>query len=268
MKTFLKNLATVLPHPRFFVKSLLHRFTPGGYGYYRKLRQRRDAGYVHDRDKHPVRRKHHGGSGWKEQRDGRGIRTRDYADYEEYLTHQKLKLEEMLKMKGGFSNEDIFNFRLRFFRRFRHLPGLLRQDAVALCAGARQGTEVEVLRDLGFRNAVGIDLNPGEGNPWVQTGDFMHLDYADNSIDFFYTNCVDHAFDLEAFFREHARVLKPEGLAIYDIASNMEEGGGAFEAVDWERTEDVFGLLLKHFDQLLRVERDGPWMWILVKGKR
>lgn len=264
----LKNLLSALRHPKFLVKSLLHRLTPGGFGYYRKLRRKKDPGYVHERDKHPVRHKHHGGGGWKEERDSRGIRTRDYASYEEYLTHQKLKLEEMLKMKGGFSNEDVFNYRMRFYRRFRHLPGLLRRDAVALCAGARQGTEVEVLRDLGFRNAVGIDLNPGEDNPLVRTGDFMRLDYPDNSVDFFYTNCVDHAFDLDAFFKEHARVLKPDGFAIYDIASNMEEGGGAFEAVDWERTEDVFLLLLGHFGRLIRVERDGPWMWILVQGKR
>jgi SAM-dependent methyltransferase len=245
---------------------MLYRFTPGGFGHYRKLRNLRDENYVHERDKHPVREKHHGQGGWTDGEDG--LKKRDYADYDEYLTHQKLKLDEMLKMKGGFSNEDIYNFRMRFFRRFQHLPGLIPSDSVALCAGARQGTEVEVLRDLGFRNACGIDLNPGKDNPWVRLGDFMKLDNADSSVDLFYTNCVDHAFDLDAFFKEHSRVIKPSGYALYDIAANMEEGGGAFEAVAWERTEDVFMRLLKYYDRLIHVERDEPWLWILVQGKR
>ncbi len=262
------RLAPALAHPRFLIKSLLYRFTPGGYGHYRNLRKYKDEGYIHERDRHPVRQKHHGGGGWREDRDACGIKQRDYANYEEYLTHQQQKLDEMLKMKGGFSNEDIFNFRMRFFRRFRHLPGLVPRDGQLLCAGARQGTEVEVLRDLGFRNAYGIDLNPGMNNPWVKKGDFMHLDLPDSSVDLFYTNCVDHAFDLHAFFKEHARVLKPHGYAIYDVAANMEEGGGAFEAVDWERTEDVFGLMFNHFHRIIRVERDEPWLWIMLQGKR
>ncbi|MCX7868645.1 MAG: hypothetical protein N2322_01725 [Terrimicrobiaceae bacterium] len=106
------------------MKTLLHLVTPGGYGHIRKLRAGRDASYDHERDKHEVRRKHHGSGGWKEVDEG-GLRRRDYASYEEYVTHQKLKLEEMIKMKGGFSNFDIFDYRLKFYTRFRHLRGLL-----------------------------------------------------------------------------------------------------------------------------------------------
>jgi SAM-dependent methyltransferase len=254
------------PQPLFWFKTILHRVLPGGFGHYRTHRQHRDPDYVHDRDKHPVRHKHHGKGGWKEA-GGDGIAQRDYASYEEYLTHQKLKLEEMLKMYGGFRGEDIFNYRRRFYARFKHLPRLLPRDARILCLGARQGTEVEVLRDLGFRNAWGIDLNPGPDNPFVRPGDFMKLDAPDDSLDLIYSNCVDHAFDLPGFFREHARALKPDGYAIYDLGVNMEEGGGAFEAVAWDRTEDVFQMLLRHFRKLIRVERETQWMWILLQGK-
>ena len=253
-------------HPKFWLKTALHRLTPGGFGHMRKLQAQADAAYVHERDKHPVRHKHHGGGGWKDA-DETGLQSRDYADYEEYLTHQKLKLEEMLKMKGGFSNADVMNFRLRFYQRFRHLPALLPPAARLLCMGARQGTEVEVLRDLGFAHATGIDLNPGPDNPFVKPGDFMKLDFPDSSLDLLYTNCVDHAFDLDVFFAEHARAMKPDGYVLYDLAANMEEGGGAFEAVAWRRTEDIFEKLLRRFKKLIRVEREAQWMWVLLQGK-
>ena len=53
---------------KFWVKTFIYDFFPGGYGYYRYLHEFRDTGYVHDRDKHPVRNKHHGTGGWKEQK--------------------------------------------------------------------------------------------------------------------------------------------------------------------------------------------------------
>ena len=262
-----RQLLTIHPAPVFWVKTALHLIMPGGFGYIRKLRAGRDTNYDHERDKHEVRHKHHGSGGWEtEVREG--LRRRDYSSYEEYLTHQKLKLEEMIKMKGGFSNFDIFDYRLKFYARFRHLRRFLPHDAKILCCGARQGTEVEVLHDLGFRQARGIDLNPGPDNPWVETGDMMNLSFADDSLDLVYTNCVDHAFDLEAMLKEHARVLKPTGFLLYDIGINMEAGGGPFEAIAWERTEDVVLRLLRHFRELVHAEREPQWLWVLVRGKK
>jgi hypothetical protein len=262
---YFRELIIPHPHPVFWAKTMLHLLTPGGFGYIRRLRAGRDAAYDHARDKHAVRHKHHGGGGWKDEADA-GIKRRDYASYDEYVTHQKLKLEEMVKMKGGFSNFDIFDYRLKFYTRFRHLTRMLSRDASILCCGARQGTEVEVLRDMGFRYATGIDLNPGPDNPLVKQGDMMHLEAGDQSIDLLYTNCVDHAFDLDAMIREHARVLKPEGCLLYDIGVNMEEGGGPFEAISWERSEDVIVRLLASFRSVVRCERESQWLWILVRG--
>jgi len=54
-------------HLKFLVKTALYHYVPGGYGYARHLRKFRDAGYVHSRDKHSVRDKHHAHSGWKNQ---------------------------------------------------------------------------------------------------------------------------------------------------------------------------------------------------------
>ena len=263
---YFRDLVSVHPRPKFWVKTFLHLLTPGGYGYIRKLRSLKDESYDHARDKHPVRNKHHGAGGWKEEKEG-GLARRDYSDYEEYLTHQKLKLDEMVKIKGGFSNFDIFDFRLKFYSRFRHLAGLLPRDAKILCCGARQGTEVDVLRDLGFFNARGFDLNPYKDNPLVETGDMMHLDLPDNSLDLLYTNCVDHAFDLNQMLVEHRRVLKPRGYLLYDIAFNEEEGAGIWEAISWDRCEDIVERLLPLFRSLVRVERDRHWLWVLMQGK-
>jgi hypothetical protein len=264
---YFRDLVRCRPYPKFWVKTFAHLLTPGGYGYTRKLRAGQDPSYVHDRDKHPVRRKHHGGGGWKDGTE-EGLRKRDYADYEEYLTHQKLKLEELVKMKGGFTNFDIFDYRVKFYTRFRYLPGYLPASAGILCCGARQGTEVDVLRDLGFRQARGIDLNPGPDNPLVETGDMMKLAAPDNSLDLIYTNCVDHSFDLDAMIAEHARALKPDGYLLYDIAFNDDEGAGVWESILWEREEDVIRRLLKKFRELVRVERERGWIWVLVRGKR
>ena len=250
---------------KFFVKTGLYRLTPGGFGPYRHLRRQRDPGYVHERDQHPIRRKHHHKEGWKSLVAG-GVCYRDYADYEEYVTHQRLKFDEMLKLAGGFSNAVVADYRLKFYRRFRRVPQWLPRDARIVCAGARQGTEVEVLRDLGFRNAVGIDLNPGPRNPFVKPGDFMRMEFETSSVDLVYSNCVDHAFELEAFFAEHARVLKPDGYAMYDLPVGQPRR--PFEAVAWDTEETLFVMMLRSFQQIVRVEHDREWTWIVLHGKR
>ncbi len=252
---------------RFWIKTVFHRFTPGGFGYYRKLRSLKNSDYVHERDKHPVRHKHYGDQGWQSG-DGKFL-YRDYGDYEEYLVHQRQKFDEILKIAGGFSNKEVMHSRLRFFRRFHHLPEFLPKDALIVCAGARQGTEVEVLRDLGFHNAYGIDINPGPDNPLVRVGDFLHMDEAAGSVDLLYTNCVDHAFNLEDLFAEHARVVKPRGYALYDIgwsAHSNQSGAGPFEAVAWERDEELLLLMLRHFQAVLKVETEPGWKWMLLQG--
>jgi hypothetical protein len=264
---YFRDLINIRVHPKFWAKTFLHLVMPGGFGYIRTLRAGLDTSYVHERDKHEVRHKHHGGGGWKAQKDG-GLIKRDYATYDEYLTHQKLKLDEMVKMKGGFSNFDIFDYRLKFYRRFRSFTTLLPASAKILCCGARQGTEVDVLRDLGFVNARGIDLNPGPNNPLVSTGDMMKIDLPNDALDLLYTNCVDHAFDLDQMIAEHARVLKLDGYLLYDIGINMEEGGGPFEAIAWDRTEDVVVRLLETFRSIIRIERERQWLWVLVQGKQ
>ncbi|MFH1081414.1 MAG: methyltransferase domain-containing protein [Pseudomonadota bacterium] len=245
------------------LKNLLLRILPGGYGYYRKLKNYRDPHYVHERDKHPVRYKHHGRGGWKEDRGE--ICYRDYASYDEYVTHQVQKWDEKLKIEGGFESKDILMYRRKFYRRFHHLKRFIPFSADILCAGARQGTEVEVLRDLGYHKAWGIDLNPGPVNSLVVVGDFMHIEKPDSSLDLLYTNSIDHAFNLDDFFAEHARVIKPDGYVLYDLS--IQEGG-PFEAVEWKHEEAIFLMMLKYFSKVIEVRTDGDWKWVLLQGKK
>jgi SAM-dependent methyltransferase len=146
------------------------------------------------------------------------------------------------------------------------LLDLLPPGAVIVCAGARQGTEVEVLRNLGFRRAYGIDLNPGPANPLVRYGDFNRIDAPDSSIDLVYSNSVDHAFDLDIFFGEHARVLRADGYALYDLPFGHPGPAGPAESLAWEREDVVVERMLRYFARLLRVETDGSWKWLLFRG--
>lgn len=247
------------------VKNVLHLLTPGGWGYQRTLRRLRDPSYDLARDMHPVRRKHYGQEGWRPELDTRGFRRRDYDSYDEYLLHQQQKFTELLKLGLVRGNRSVAAARRRFYSRFRHLVTLLPRDARILCAGARDGTEVEVLRDLGFRRAIGIDLNPGPGNTLVRRGDFQALDLPDDSLDLLYSNSLDHAFDLEALFEEHARVVKPTGYVLYDVPRGAAESGGAAESYGWEREDDVLRLALSRFARLVRLETAGGWKWMLLR---
>lgn len=249
---------------RFYVNTLLTALVPGGWGYPRKLRKMLDPGFDPKRDLAPSRSKHFGHEGWKEKQNAQGFKYRNYSSYEEYKEHQGSKFDEILRLYGGFSRRVLLRYRFQFFDRFKNLPKILPLSAKMLCCGARQGTEVEVLREIGFVNAFGIDLNPGPANPYVTEGDFLALKAKDGELDFIYSNAVDHAFDLDQMFREHARAVRPGGYVMYDIA--IQEGG-AFEAVHWETDEDVFRLLLKHFKrvEMVRIDKGRKWKTVLLQ---
>jgi SAM-dependent methyltransferase len=164
---------------------------------------------------------------------------RKYRSYEEYLSHQAAKLEGHVAQLRTTEEEDFQEFR----RRFSSCAPLSSAKSV-LCLGARLGTEVRALHSLGYF-AVGIDLNPGEGNSYVLPGDFHHLVFADSSVDAVYTNAVDHSFDLGRFVGEVRRVLRPAGVFVMDFQSGFEEGQepGDFESIHWKSAEALLQLV-------------------------
>ena len=77
-----------------------------------------------------------------------------------------------------------------------------------------------------------------------------------------YSNCIDHAYDIEKFVVEHYRVLRPNGYALYDISI---QNGGAFEAVDYDSEETAFAMIWPHFQKIIKVETEKQWKWALLQ---
>ena len=172
----------------------------------------------------------------EEWRQAGGLSHRLYPDYPTYLAHQKTKF-------GALRWKTVEKHDRRLYAelsdRLNALPIDFRGRSV-LCLGARQGSEVRAFTSHGAF-AVGIDLNPGPRNPHVLVGDFHQLQFADASVDFVYTNSLDHAFDLPRLIAEVRRVLKPDGRLI--VEANLEGGEGAprgpFESLVWAKTDEL-----------------------------
>ena len=161
---------------------------------------------------------------------------RSYESYEDYLEHQKAKLET-----HDFANYDA-EFRAALRERLAGL-NLEWQGKTVLCLAARIGTEVKAFLDLGCF-AVGIDLNPGKDNRYVVQGDFHDLQFAAQSVDVVYTNSLDHAFDVERIAREVLKVLKPEGLLMVEAVQGRDQGvnPGFFESFFWKNIDELIGV--------------------------
>lgn len=147
---------------------------------------------------------------------GKMERLKDYG-LDEYLEHQiakKIAQDKLRYAKDRFQ-VDYEAFRKRFYRYRWFINGNI------ICLGARLGAEVKSLRDLGYSHAFGIDIaDYDEEERYVIHGDFMKMQFADNTFDFSYTNSLDHAYDPILFFNEVARVMKPGGYSLFDIQGN------------------------------------------------
>lgn len=238
---------------RFFVKTALYRTAPFLFRRYRSLHRQRKTiepplSVIDD-------------DAWK----SRGsLRVRDYATYDEYIRHQSSKFAGMLARKGGFSGRILAKNRRMFRRHFLLATPFLSPDGKIVCAAARDGTEVEVWRDMGFREAIGFDLFPGPDNPFVITGDFHNMPFEDGTLDLLYCNSLDHSLDLDKFFQEAFRVLKPGALALIDLA-DQEEGAGRWEAIEWGCAQDVLDIALKRFSSIVSTRQDGIWKSTLLR---
>lgn len=180
------------------------------------------------------------------------IARRRYDSYDAYLEHQAAKLDEISDRLDETRAEDLAEFE----RRFRLCQSLLGCRNV-LCLGARLGTEVEALIRLGHF-ALGVDLNPGEHNRLVVTGDFHDLVFATGSVDAVYTNTLDHVFDLDRLMGEITRILRPGGLFIADTLQGFSEGftPGRYESMHWRSRDELVAAITAASGMVVVEEHD------------
>ena len=198
---------------------------------------------------------------WKNVNGDGRFRSREYDSYEQYVEHQREKLETI---RRRFSHEILPEYDVTFREALRDRLSKLDIDwshSNALCLAARIGTEVKAFLDVGAF-AIGIDLNPGEENKYVVTGDFHNLQYADHSIDVIYSNSLDHAFDMEKILTEARRVLRPTGHLIVEPVQGREEGPDPqyYEAFSWPKIDDFADLIESNSFKLVnRTTFTVPW---------
>ncbi len=156
---------------------------------------------------------------------------RKYKNYNKYLAHQASKLDMLLEKKNSISNSCVrVSSRPKRARKFqkilkRYRPYMMAAGRV-LCLGARNGAEVMAFRKMGFRDAIGIDLNPGRKNKYVVKGDFHDMPFEDNSFSSVFTNSIDHIFDIRKLSKEVSRVLIPKGRLILEISHFVDPDFG------------------------------------------
>jgi SAM-dependent methyltransferase len=182
------------------------------------------------------------------QSDG-GVSRRTYRTYEDYVEHQKAKLSTI-----GNPARKRSRLRNALRERVATTPEIVRGSSV-LCLAARFGGECEAFVDCGAF-AIGIDLNPGPDNPYVVTGDFHRIQFADASIDCVYTNSLDHVFDFERVISEVKRVLKSTGIFIAEIAQGScdadRHNAGEYESYWWDSTDTLIEKISQSGFDLIR----------------
>lgn len=194
------------------------------------------------------------GESWVAYDGDRNFTKREYSNYDDYLAHQKDELQRI----------DLSEYDIKYRRVLRERLEKLDiswHGKTVLCLAARLGTEVRSFLDIGCF-AVGIDLNPGEDNPYVLYGDFHNLQFPTNSVDVVFTNALDHAFDVERLIAEIKRVLNPNGLFIIEAMRGSEEGKSPafYESFWWSKVDDIVSLLENsRFRLVRRSSFDYPW---------
>lgn len=188
------------------------------------------------------------------------ISVRQYNTYEEYLKHQKLKLESISDVNSYLKSYDI-KYHQELKRRLKE-EKIIQPGMNVLCLAARIGTEVRSFLDIGCF-AVGLDLNPGIENKYVVFGDFHDIQYPDNCVDVIFSNSIDHTFDINLLIKEIKRVLKPNGFLILEIVKGTEEehSPDSYEVITWKKIDDLVDKFLKSGFKLVKEKSDFEYPW-------
>merc|ERR1711915_429672 len=175
---------------------------------------------------------------------------RAFRSYEEYIELQLNKTLNPRLRKLWISRDwrrkvDVFSSMFRGLMKSQ----LLRPGSKALCIGARVGQEVVALKEIGVRDAIGIDLVPYP--PLVIHGDMHSHPFPDNTFDFEFSNVFDHALYPSLFVSEIERTLKPGGVAVLHVA--VHKRGDKYSANDLYSADPLIALFRN--SSLLHIRR-------------
>lgn len=184
------------------------------------------------------------------------------GSYDEHVERQKSKMDQMIAKGDHLPNAAAIAM---FEARFKLID--ITPPRTILCLAARRGEEVIAWRNLGFSDAIGLDLNPGPDNPYVVIGDFHDIGYPNESVDIVYCNSLDHAFDLDKIAAEVSRILKPGGIFLLDIVYGYEEGYmvGRLDTTHWPTAAGFAQLMAGKtgttVTRMLDLEKHGSKFW-------
>lgn len=187
------------------------------------------------------------------------FKIKSYEVYDEYLKHQSSKLNNTPYYRNPLNYDNDFCCSLK-----KRIPKFNR-DSKVLCLGARLGGEVRAFLESGYF-AVGIDINPGQRNPFVLYGDFHHTQFPSHSVDVIYTNSFDHVLNPDKFMDEVNRILTPKGTFMIEVIYGSEEGGdyGEYETLSWPTIEQLSNFFQTYsFKLVTEIQINLPW-----KGKQ
>jgi hypothetical protein len=168
---------------------------------------------------------------------GQGFYVRQYESYEDYV---RIQCSKYMNDEEKIRQDTERLLYPRFKARFETVAPLLPQGASVMCIGARSGWEVKAYRDLGH-NGIGIDLYPGNDNPYVVYGDAHSLEWPDGLFDLVYCNVIDHLPYLDRFLGEAKRISRRDGLCFFEFGRGMR--AEQCEALAWESADALIDYL-------------------------
>lgn len=178
------------------------------------------------------------------------INYRNYENYNKYVEHQSSKIKHKKVKASASSFEYVKKFEEEFKSIFHFIP-----DGKIICLGARTGAEIQALRNIGFYDVMGIDLEPAPMNENVNVvkGDFHNIQFKNNSFECAYINCIDHCLDLRKVFSEIFRILGNNGILI--LRCEKMNTSGSLESCYWTSIHDIVDIVKETGFEDIQIEK-------------